>query len=411
MTQASSRHRVLVLGGGPAGSAVAILAAERGFPVTLVERARFPRDKVCGEFLSAEGCGVLARLGVLDRLVASGATSIDRCRLTDRHGTALDVVLPPLVAGQAGIGISRRRMDSALLDRARAAGVEVRERWEAVEPLLDSGRVVGCRLRPVGSTARIQEFSAGVVVAADGRRSTMLRHLQPRLGDPRRTTPRSWFGLKVHLASADASGTLAGPGRRIELHLFDGGYVGLGQIEDGRINLCLMVRVQALRDCGGSPGRLLAERVRANPAVERCLGSAEVCSDWQSVGPLRFGTRRPSTAGALFVGDAAGTIDPFCGEGMSHALLGAELALPAVESAMIHGRLGSEAARDYRDRWHAAFAPVTRRVRGLGHVLERPRLAEPLLALIRRAAPAVSRRLVAATRTGQRRQNRAVHGG
>jgi len=390
------RDDLLIIGGGPAGSALAALAARAGARVTLVERATFPRNKVCGEFLAAEGCGVLKRLGVLEGLRSEGATRMDACRISDRLGRILDVPLPRTAGdGRDALGISRERLDTVLLELAERRGARLRIGWEARRPLVENGRVRGVVVRRVGSSGATEKLTARLVVGADGRRSVLARSLHPRLGEPSRSTADSWFGLKLHLA-----GARAGLERRVELHLFDGGYAGLAEVEGERINLCLLTTVRALRDCGGAPARLLSQRVMRNPALQRALDGAQPCGRWHTVGPLRFGVRRPVAAAAVFVGDAAGTIDPFCGEGMSHALRGAELALPVALAAVNRGGLDAELARAYTSAWIATFAPVTRRVRRLGRLLERPRLVGAALGLLRGPAEAWAPRLIAATRTG-----------
>jgi flavin-dependent dehydrogenase len=385
---------LLVVGAGPAGAAIAALAATDGARVTLLDRDRFPRDKVCGEFLSAEGCGVVSRLGVLHRLVAAGAPRLRSCRISAPGGLAVDLPLPLLPgAGAEARGISRRWLDAALVELAAARGAEVLERTEALGPILEDGRVRGLRLREVGG-GRTSELRAPLVVAADGRRSVLVRSLHPRLGEPRRGRPRSRFGLKAHYAVADAR--LEG---RVELHLVDGGYVGLAPVENGRWNLCAQVTRRALR-AAGSPDGFLAACLRSHAALADRLGRAERCSPWKSVGPLRHAARRPAAHGVLFVGDAAGTIDPFCGEGMSNALCAAELALPLIGEALSRGGLDAALERRWSRTWHAAFGPVTRRVRIEGALLERPALAGVLL----RGLAAVGRRLlpglVTASRTG-----------
>ena len=392
------KHRtdLLILGGGPAGAALATLAADRGLDVRVLEKARFPRDKVCGEFVSAEGCAVLERLGVLESLVAAGARWMGRCRISDRAGRSLDVDLPPVAAGREALGVSRARMDLALLERATLAGAEVRTQWQARRLVIEDGRIVGVIAGPVGST-ETETLRATAIVGADGRRSLIGRTLHPDLGDPRRSTPRSWLGLKTHFAMRDAH-----LGQRIELHLFDGGYVGLGPIEDDRINLCLMTTVATLRACGGSRDRLLRERVLANPAARAALGESKVCSPWQSVGPLRFGRRRATAGGAFLLGDAAGTVDPFCGEGMSHALMGAEQVLEHVVAAVVAGGLDELVATAWPRVWDRAFATVSRRARRIGGLFGRPRLAGPALGLLRGPGRRWAPRLVASTRTGSR---------
>jgi 2-polyprenyl-6-methoxyphenol hydroxylase-like FAD-dependent oxidoreductase len=277
---------LLIVGGGPAGAALAAFAAGAGARTLVVERVRFPRDKVCGEFLSAEGCRVLERLGVLDALLAAGAEWIGSCRVTHPRGPALDLALPGLRRnGQEGLGVSRRLLDAVLLSLAAQRGADVLQPWEARQPIVERDRVRGFHLREKGSD-RCREVRAKLVVAADGRRSVLARRFHPHLGDPRSSGPRSWFGLEVHLEPCRR------PPRRIELHLFDGGYAGVGPVDGGLLNLGLIVTVETLRRCGGSPDRLLERRLMANPFLHEVLGDARPCHGWNSVGPLRFGRRR-----------------------------------------------------------------------------------------------------------------------
>ena len=389
------RAELVVIGGGPAGATLAALAAGAGVRTVLVERARFPRDKVCGEFLSAEGCRVLERLGLEPALRRAGALPIEACRLSAAEGPVLELPLPDLGSnGRQALGLSRARLDALLLSAAAARGVELLQPCEVVRPILARGCVAGVVAREVGGT---REFAleAVLVAGADGRRSVLGRHLHPRRSDPRRSTEHSRFGFKRHFERSSEP-----PSSRLELYLFDGGYAGLGPIEDGRQNLGFIATVGALRAAGGSLDRLLDERLRGgNPHLARTLGEARPAGDWQSVGPLRFGPRRATDSGALFVGDAAGTVDPLCGEGLSNALCGAELALPFLLQAVERGRLTDDLARGYTARWRRAFWAVTWRVRALGFVFERPRLARLVLRGLAGPGRPVVPRLVAATRT------------
>jgi len=384
---------LLVGGGGPGGAAVAILAAEAGLHVLVAERERFPRGKVCGEFVSAEGCRVLERLGVLASLVGSDARWIDSCAIVAGKRARIEAPLPDLGGGRrAGIGVSRELLDRVLLDRARASGATVLER-HSVAPLDVGARTLGASVRRVGADRPGERIDARVIVAADGRASAFAGR---GAGRPRRPTrDRSWFGLQVHLHEASAA-----LDRRVELHAFDGGYAGLCAVEEQRINACLLVRVGALRAAGGDPARLFAERVLVEPSVRGAVGQAEPCSAWHAVGPLHWGVARPAARGILFVGDAAGTIDPLCGEGMSHALRAAELALPHIVRAAEMGGLDPRIERAYACAWRGEFRTATRRARALGSILERRPLARVVLGTLALGAAPLARPLVAWSRTG-----------
>jgi len=391
-----TRHDLVVIGGGPAGAALAALAAERGVKTLVLEKERFPRDKVCGEFLSAEGCAVLARLGVLATLSAKGARPMDACLLADAAGRSIEAPLPDLPhAGRTAFGISRLVLDEALLNHAASCGAAIRESVAATRPILAQGRVVGIASRPLRSDGGDEPIEATLVIAADGRRSMLQRALHPGIGDPWTTSSRSWFGLKAHFPDRTR-----GLSRRIELYVFDGGYAGLGPVEDGRLDLALIARVDALHACGNSPQRLFDERMLRNPLLAERLRGEAPCSAWKTIGPLRFNVRVPASHGAMFLGDAAGTIDPFSGEGMSNALRGAELALPFVMAALDSGLLTPAAARAWTSAWRGAFAPVTRRARLIGTIFRHPRPAALAMSLLRLPPGArVLPSLVAATRT------------
>jgi flavin-dependent dehydrogenase len=168
------------------------------------------------------------------------------------------------------------------------------------------------------------------------------------------------------------------------------------------LDLALIARVAALNACGNAPQRLFEERMLKNPLLADRLGGESPCSPWKTLGPLRFNVRTPASHGAIFVGDAAGTIDPFSGEGMSNALGGAELALQFVIDAVASGGLSAAGERAWIARWRGAFAPVSRRARFLGRIFEHPRPAALAMTLLRLPHGArVLPGLVAATRTGE----------
>jgi menaquinone-9 beta-reductase len=165
----------VVVGAGPAGAATAILLARQGLAVVLLDRARFPRDKVCGEYLSPEGGRILERLGVLARVEASGARPLRGMRIVGPDGTQLVGDYPPDDARRGdrprALAVRRRILDAALVERAREVGVSVREGVRAVDLLRDGARVAGVVAEPVGMGRRAgatEAFPAPLVIAADG---------------------------------------------------------------------------------------------------------------------------------------------------------------------------------------------------------------------------------------------------
>jgi flavin-dependent dehydrogenase len=289
--------RALVIGGGPAGAGVAIRLAQAGGAVTLLERESGPHDKVCGEFLSYEAADSLRRLGIDAR--ALGAVPIDRvavCAGAHRTETAL-----PFTA----LSLSRRVLDEAVLARAAAVGAEVR-RGVRVTALSRDG---AWRAQGEGGEA----FEAATVFLATGKHDLRGWKRPPgRQGD--------LIGFKVHLRLFAAHAL----DRLVELHLFPGGYAGLELVEDGRANLCLVVRRHAF---GGRWEGLFERLLQACPHLARRLDGAEAEAPKPlAIAAIPYGYVRTRSDGLWRLGDQAAVIPSFAGEGMAIALHSAELA-------------------------------------------------------------------------------------
>jgi menaquinone-9 beta-reductase len=295
----------LVVGGGPAGSALAALLARGGRDVILIEREAGPHDKVCGEFISGEAAGYLQRLG-LD-LAGLGAVPIGQVRLAGRARAAEHALPFP------AFSLSRRRLDEALLGLAANAGVELRRgrrvkglerldgRWRAS---LDGGA----------------EIDAGAAFLATGKHDLRGRRRPPGLhGD--------LVGFKMHLRLEPAqAAALEGT---VELHLFPGGYAGLEPIEDGLANLCLVVGRNELD--GGSSWAVLLRELLADCLLlaERLAGSDAQWPKPLAISAIPYGhVARPD--GDLWrLGDQAAVIPSFAGDGLGIALHSAHAAAAA----------------------------------------------------------------------------------
>lgn len=294
---------MLVIGGGPAGAAVAIYLARAGREVVLVEREAGASDKVCGEFLSREAVAYLLALG-LDP-TTKGAVVIDKLRLCIGD----DITSLPLPF--AALSLSRRVLDETMLELAAAAGVDVRRGVKVRELTRSHG----------GWSARLADGSA--VSASSAFLATGKHDVRGHKRPPGSQNDLVAFKLHFRLRP-EATRALA---EHVELVTFDGGYAGLQLVEGGRANLCLLVRRRRLRALAQRWDRLLAALRRESAHLDARLAGAEPC--WArplALSAIPYGHVQTHTDGLWRLGDQAAVIPSFSGDGMSIALHSAALA-------------------------------------------------------------------------------------
>ena len=344
---------VIVVGGGPAGAATAARLAGLGLHALVLDRAAFPREKACAEFLSPGAVAALERLGALGPAAAAGAWQ-DGMRI-ESPGASFTLRYG---GGRRGLGVARPVLDAALLAHASAAGAEVRERVDVAGALVEDGIVRGVRLRG-GS-----ELRAGFVVAADGIRSPVARSL----GLERRPRWPRRLGLVARVRGV--------PQRPLGLMAVGrGGYCGVASVGDGETSVGMAVAPGVRR--AGEPAEALFARVLAGlPAAPAAVAGAERVGPLRGVAPLARRVARVGGRGFLLVGDAAGFVDPFTGEGVHRALRGAELAAGAAAEAL---RRRDRAPAGYAESRRRAFAAKERAVLLLQAALATPALFDHCL--------------------------------
>jgi flavin-dependent dehydrogenase len=358
---------VVVVGAGPAGALAAYETARRGLGVLLVERAAFPRWKVCGSCLNGWALATLAGAGLgglMDRL---GAVPLDRLHLAAR-GRRARLPLP------RGAALSRSAFDAALVEAAVAAGATFLPQTQAAL----AGTTAGARRVRLSQEGRQGELGARVVLAAGG--------LGTRLAVEEFTAPAETGSRIGAGAIADAGPAFYAPGT-IFMAYGEGGYVGLVRLEDGRLDVAAALDPALVRRAGGlgqAAAGVLAEV--GFPAVPDLAAAA-----WRGTPRLTRRASRLAAERVFVLGDAAGYIEPFTGEGIAWALAAAAAVAPLAARAAHgwHPGLADDWARVYRRtiaRRQLTCRAVTRLLRsaGLARVLiavlaRAPRLAGPLV--------------------------------
>jgi menaquinone-9 beta-reductase len=376
----STRHAdVAVVGAGPAGAATAILLAEHGLDVVVLDRASLPRSRiVCGEYLSPEAGRLLDRLGVLKAIDAGGAVMLGGMRITAPDGTTI-AGRYRAVGGwrpyrQHATSVARTTLDSVLVQRLRAVPVDLRERTRVVDVIVDDDRVVGVRAED-GAREPL-EVRARVVIAGDGRASVVAERLGCR--HPHRLRRLALMTYVSGVADCREVG---------EIFVDPPDYAILNPIAPDRVNLGVVVPLEHAAPWSGRLHDFLVARVRQLPHLAGRLAGASRVEPIRALGPLAHRVTTPRVGGVLLVGDAAGFYDPFTGEGVFTALRSAELAVETTVRALRSGDLSAGGLAPYAGARRAAFGGKERVTRMLQVVIGHRRLANlACRALARRPA-------------------------
>ena len=363
-------YDLIVIGAGPAGCSAAIDAARNG-AVLLLERGRFPRHKVCGEFVSAESLLLLEHLLAPEyRKLISDAPRIAQARIFS-DGAEIPAEINPAAAS-----IARHDLDFALWQSALQSGVDTREQRtvQSVERTEKGFKV---------STAT-ESFEGRALVNATGRWSSLTSAaIRERTGNHR------WVGLKAHFREHNAP-------RSVDLYFFAGGYCGVQPVTASAngsgviINACAMVRADVATN--------LNQVFAAHSALHARSCSWEPGMAQVSTSPLVFHPPEPVQDGILQAGDSATFVDPFIGDGISLALQSGNLAARSLRPFFHNECSLQQASADYARLYGQQLAPVFRASSKLRNFMKLPAFVRrPVMSLLERT-PAITRSLVRMTR-------------
>jgi len=366
----TSLYDLIVVGGGPAGTAAAITASRLGAKVLLLERGRLPRQRVCGEFVSAESLELLAGL------LAESAPGLlaDSVRITAAR-LFVDGSTIPTPVDPAAASIARFDLDAALWNAATQARVNGRSQ-ATVESIEHRDKFV------IKSSVGI--FQSRALVLAAGRWSNLDSHA--RVDEH---SGEQWIGIKAHFGEE-------APPESVDLYFFEGGYCGVlpvrlaGDDLTGRVNACAMVRAEVARN--------LAEVFRLHPELQKRSRGWQPLMESVTTFPLVFREPCPVEDRVLRVGDAAGFVDPFVGDGISLALRSGALAADCL-AAFFRSEISiEEAARNYSHQYRSRLLPVFRSSSKIRRLLGLPRPIRRAATHLLEKTPAMSRLLVTLTR-------------
>ncbi len=378
-TVSSIQTDALIIGAGPAGSATAMLLARAGWRVVLAEKTAFPRQKVCGECLSAGTFSLLDRLGIGVDVRRMAGPELRRIGWIGR-GAMVVAAFPACEVGadRYGRAVGRDYLDDLMLEHARRLGVTV----------LQPAKVRSVRGRPGDFLCAIDAMvcHARVVIDAHGSWESGPVESESAATAADSAAPQARAAADLFAFKARFQDSTLAPGL-LPVIAFDGGYGGLVVAEGGRTTVACCIRRDALKACRASlPGTSAGAAVtallrRSCPSLQAVLEQPSIGAAWLSVGPLRPGIRVGGSLDTFRVGNAAGETHPLIGEGISMALqsagllaqcLGARPALP-IDSGWTWA-----VNRRYGAAWRRAFTPRLRFAAGYAHATMRPAVSGTL---------------------------------
>jgi menaquinone-9 beta-reductase len=322
-----------IVGGGLAGLCLAIQLADGGISVAVFEKSKYPFHKVCGEYISMESWPFLESLGLpLSELELPRISSLG---ISSDRGFMLDHRLE-----MGGFGISRYSLDHYLFEIASRNGVRVMQECRVTDVYGNPAN--GFRIRTSAG-----DFTSKVVCGSYGKYALQFMHLQE--GATLNADNQNYIGVKYHIKTKL-------PSNRIELHNFSDGYCGISKVDRDWYCLCYLTTARNLLENGKDVKRMEERVLYQNPFLKNYFTNSEfVNSQPLVISNVQFRKKQTDSNGIFLLGDAAGSITPLCGNGMSMGMRASKLLAAQLILLLSKQQTHGQASQNYHRAWHAAF--------------------------------------------------------
>lgn len=324
-------YECAVIGGGLAGLSLAIQLADRGISTVLFEKNTYPFHKVCGEYISMESWNFLLSLGL--PLHALNLPVITEAGISSQKGFMLNTALD-----LGGFGISRHTLDNVLYQIAKQKGVTVLENCKVLH-------VTGDTSADSVITTSAGIFSAQIVCGSYGKYTPVFAKAE----NHKKENGLNYIGVKYHVKADLAA-------NRIELHNFQGGYCGISKIDADAYCLCYLANAKNLKAAGNDIRNMETQFLFENPYLKKYFTQSEFLFDAPVViSNITFNKKSTCSNGIFLLGDAAGSITPLCGNGMSMALRASNMLAVLLISYFEKNINKQTVAHAYEEAWAGQF--------------------------------------------------------
>ncbi len=335
-------YDVIIVGGGPGGSTCAQFLGIKGRKVLLLDKESFPRDKTCGDAISGKSIRILSELGMTERLIKADHGEVNGLLFSSPNGKSIAI---PFRRDNRGIEtgyVCRRQVYDHLLWNGAKNSAQAMEKMPVIGVVREGGKITGVKVKTPDGTEK--ELLAKIIVGADGASSLVAREARGAEIDPNHTCVayRAYYsGVK-------------GMSNALEIHFVKSimpGYFWIFPADNGLANVGLGMIMSDMKKTGINLQKAMLDIIGQNPLFKERFAAAKQVSPisaWSL--PIGSKKRKVHADNVLLVGDAAGLVDPFSGEGVGNAMLSGKLAASVADEALSAGDTSAQFLSRYDER-------------------------------------------------------------